>query len=124
VGSIQVGVRTEDAEGTEGVFETGFNGFYAIFFMSAISDVFELADEVGVIRSGWAGEMLEVRVMAGVLLELSGEWGLVGDDRALCDGVLEDRVLKVREVEAVRELYARREREALLAGVKWEGGGL
>ncbi|MDH4474876.1 MAG: hypothetical protein QE274_00255 [Verrucomicrobiaceae bacterium] len=92
--------------------------------MSAISDVFELADEVGVIRSGWAGEMLEVRVMAGVLLDLSGEWGLVGDDRALCEGVLEDRVLKVREVESVRELYARRESEAMLAGVKWEGGGL
>lgn len=124
MGSIRVGVRTECAEGTEGVFETGFNGFYAIFFMSAISDVFELADEVGVIRSGWAGEMLEVRVMAGVLLELSGEWSLVGDERGLCEGVLEDRVLKVREVEAVRELYARREREANLNGCGWEGGGL
>jgi hypothetical protein len=119
-----VGVRTEGAEGTEGVFWIGFNTFFGIFFMSAISDVFELADEVGVIRSGWAGEMLEARVMAVVLLELSGEWSLVGDERGLCEGVLEDRVLKVREVEAVRELYARREREAMLAGQIWEGGGL
>jgi hypothetical protein len=79
------------------------------------------SDEVPVARYG---STLEARVMARVLLDLTGEQILSWQERELCEGMLLVERARESEVEAVRDLYAKREREALLRGEKWEGGGL
>jgi hypothetical protein len=92
--------------------------------MSAIADVFELDAVSADLRRGRAvlDPDAEARRMAAFLVERGG---LAGAELELCVAVADDvAVMFDDEFQEVRDLYEAREREALLAGVKWEGGGL
>jgi hypothetical protein len=72
-----------------------------------------------------AGECATLRSQCERLLGLTGVDALSGGDLMMVEEVAADVELATEEeMHGVGELYAAREREALLAGVKWEGGGL
>jgi hypothetical protein len=72
-----------------------------------------------------ACERARLRSQCEGLLALTGVDALSGGDLMMVEEVAADVGLATEEeMQWVGELYAAREREALLAGVKWEGGGL